>query len=269
MAKTQAEQVGVPESTDLKPLVPPPADPEQDRPEWLPDKFKDEQAFAHAYEQAERELSSTKEDLARLREQFEQLAEQQQYAQQQQQPGYQQQQYDPAADPLLNALAAAYENGDMHQVAILNASIASQVAAEAARQQVAQQAPAVQDDTNDRVFALLTEQQLEQRYGPVWDSVKADVAEYVQGHPWLIPDTKDPVVAANAFADVTDLVLARRADTGQPAQQPVDQLSLSRQQKLQAQSLTGGGVRTAGGLSPKDELVAQMRQVRSYGYGGG
>lgn len=268
MAKSQAEQVGVPEDPDLKPLVPTAADPEPERPGWLPDKFKTPEAMADAYAHAERELSSTKEEVARFRDQLDQIAEQQAQWQQQQTA---QPQYDPSADPIINALAAAYENGDIHQFAVLNAAITSQVAAEAAKQAVQAAQPPARDD-NDRVFALLTEQQLEARYGGAWDAVKADVANYVQKNPHVIPDTRDPVVAADAFAAVTDLIMYRRAQNDQTAaaQPPAhnDVLSQLRQQKLQAQSLTGGGVRGTPAGSPRDDLLERMKTNRSYGYSG-
>lgn len=267
MAKSQREQTGVPEDDTLQPLVPEPAAAAQDdgRPDWLPENFKDEAAFAASYKELERTLTQSREEIGRLQEQYELLAEQAQ-----QQPRQQQPQYDPNADPMLNAYAQALEAGDYQQAAILNAAISAQVA-QAAAQQHLQQAQQVQPqdaEAADRVFALLTDQQLAARFGDEWDTLKEGVADIVQAKPYLLPDTRDPVAAADALADVANMVRANQLLSSREETTAAQQAA-SRQQKLLAQTMTGGGTRIVDGGTDKEQMMEAFRKVSAYPYGSG
>lgn len=252
----------------------------QDRPDYLLEKFGSAEDQAKAYAESEKlatqatqRASEAERRAQQLEGQLQELSAQQDMLYQSIQQGQQQQpqQYDPSADPLVLAYEQAVENGDARAQLGIHAVVAQQAAEAQLRQFAAQQQQASQPDpgqemAQSRMFAMLADQEAGKRIGEEWDDLRADVGQLIAENPHLIPNTPDPVIAAQALAMAANMVkanrLVERADTlGNQTDQ------LNRSMKLQAQTMTGrnGPVQT---LDDKAAFAERLRNVPpTYGSG--
>lgn len=208
---------------------------EPDRPEWLPERFKNPEDLVRSWEESTRKISDQGQELSSLREEFDSLAEQFNVPQQQQQ-FYGQQQPDPMQHPLIAAYSQAMEAGDYGNAALLQAELN--------RQYAEANAPKVQEPEPDLgPVAALAEMQLRQRYGQEYDQFAQRASEILTLYPHLVPNgSLDGVMAGTETA----LRLAKEEALSQQAkslaQQQAEQ-EQARQRKLAAQTATGAGGR--------------------------
>lgn len=163
--------------------VTPPDNQEPQRPEWLPDNFKDETAFAASYKELQRTLTARSEREKELENQvsnYETILAQQQQAQQPANTDWLYQQHE--SDPV-GTTAWMIQQGI--QAALSNA-VGDQLK------------PVVQ--TQNTLLAQQTDAILAQQV-PDWAEQKPNVVEYVKQNPYLVSENafSDPNTAANAM----------------------------------------------------------------------
>lgn len=210
--------------------------PNEERPDWLPDNFDSPESLVASYKEAERKISSQGQRLAeleQLEDRFEELASRLTETPQQQE------RFNPDEDPFIQAYDRAFEEGDSRTLMALNAYHTEAAIRSALESRQQYEATESQNDSEAeaRMFAMLTEQAIKDNLGDEWsEELKREVGEVVYNRPHLIPDSRDPSVIAEAIVDVADLIRIRKArDTGEA----VEPHSISRQRKMLAQSAQG------------------------------
>lgn len=216
---------------------------EAQRPEWLPDKFENEEAFAKSYSELERKLSQQGEERSALESQLEDLygRVQTMEATQTQTP-----QYDPSQDPMLLAYEQAMENGDYR------AALAIQVGInQAAVRQAMEGAKPEQPERDYESWAFVAEQTAMQAVGgqDEWLKYKERVAEESASENF---DGLSAQQAGAKLARIYKMVKAEDVLDNQQTQAE-QQAEADRQAKIQAQSLQGASGRP--GQPTKDEAA--------------
>ena len=180
--RSAKEQLGVdlPDGPELPP-EPEPVVEEPERPEWLPEKFKDEKEFAESYRNLETELrtrAETQKDLeSRLDTLTDLVSGMQPQEYQQQQPVQQ--------GNVQEQLYAAYENDPVGTMLMLANAAADQ------RFQQYQQAQlpyaAQQQQMQGEMVAATASRALGARY-PDWNEYEARVGAVIEQHPELLTE---------------------------------------------------------------------------------
>ena len=202
------------------------------RPEWLPEKFKSPEDLAKSYTELERKLTEEGENRSNLEAQlgdlYEQFESSQQAAQQAQRPAY-----DPSTDPTLLAYEQAMENGDYRAALAIQAGLMQTI--------VQQQTPA-QPQENPRdyeAWAFVAEQTAIQQVGGAdeWAQYKDQVLAEAKAENF------DNLSAQQAGQRLARIWKMAKADDVLNNQQTVaqQQAEAERQRKLDAQSISGSG----------------------------
>lgn len=231
--------------------------PEEVRPAWLPENFKEPEALVESYKEAQRKITeltgqvkTRDENLQSFSERLEQIeAETSRQSQQTQQYDFQ------------AAYDRAYEEGDTRAIIALNAQLA-QAAAEQAFQKLQPQQPA-SNDSNSEIVAKLAEAEVRARYGD-WDDYREKIADTIKAQPWLLPDEalSSPRRLEAAFDNVYRIV---KFDDQGTAGQGNQAAELQRQMKLQAQSAVGAAGRPGSPDSDK-EAWERIKAARPKNY---
>lgn len=220
------------------------------RPEWLPQNFKDEEAFAASYKEAERKI---REQGEKLRELEEQNHEWQEWAQQQQRPA--------ALDPA-QQIAEIWDDPDRQPMLILE--MAQRLAQmEGQLQQHAQRGP---DPTVTQITADYAENRMRSQHED-WDTYRDQIAELVQSNPHLL-GSGDSMTLEQA---TSGLELAYRAVKGHVlstagGQAADDAAEAARLAKEQAQTMSGGSSRPAT-QTADEQYWAAVRAASRGSYG--
>lgn len=225
----------------------------QERPDWLPEKFKSEQELVESYTQLENRLREQGTQIGELEQTIEKLVESEFDAPQEQQG--------PQLDPLtlMDQYEEALINGDARTAMAIQIGLA-QAAARDAIGPLAERLN-IEPNTNvqDRMFAKLAEEATREKIGPDYEEIRKDVAQVLSENPHLMPDTDDPAEVANAIALVADAVRHQKG-TGQSSDEDT-------QRKLAARTLRG---RSSGGTPEAQELRGAIRaaleNVKTTGY---
>jgi hypothetical protein len=252
------DQIGV----DLDPPVTPqaaetpPVEPEEpERPDFLLDKFKTIEEQARGYAEAERKIATQAEGQKRLEAQLAQLTEVVEqfrpYEQQQQQ--FQQ----PGIDQIRAQLQESFESDPIATMAFMAQQIAQQNmdARFAAMEQEQNPLMVAQQERDRQLLAAYADQRLAETIDD-WDEFRERVGEAIIADQTLIPEQvlDNPEATVNALTRVYQMVKAediiRQANDGT--------LQQNQSMKRQAQSLTGGGVRTPG-ETPTDTKLDELR----------
>ena len=223
---------------------------EAQRPDWLPDNFKDEQALLSSYREAESALKRAQQEAQAERAAREALEEQQQEA-------FQAQQYQTQQDDIFSRIEQAREMGDIRAEETLRMqALAASLAPMLQQNKQPALAPEFVADYADKTLAG--------KYGD-WDSYKSRAAQWA-ADTGLINDE----AAGNPSLLAQRLEYAYQAIKGQdvvanPQQFAQQQHDLS-QEKLQAQTLAG----TNGRPAPADDNVVRWQEIanaptRNYG----
>ena len=224
------------------------------RPEWLPENFKDEQAFAASYKEAERKMH---EATTRAKELEEQNRQWQEWAQTQEQAARQ-----PATDPRAQ-LYEMWEDPDRQPELVLH--LAQQLAD--VQQQLAQTQTRGPDPVLTEVTAELAFNKARAEH-PDWDDDPDQIAEIVQENPHILGNAEQTTPAQ--FAKGLDLaysIAKGRALATNQGQAVNDAAEAARLAKQQAQTMSGQSARPAT-QSADEEYWARVRAADSGGYGG-
>lgn len=261
MSRNAFEQTGV-DLPDPEPVQQQPAPPvEENRPAWLPSKFKDEQAFAESYGELERRFYELSREKQEAEEYAAAMAEQLQYHEE-----AQQQPQEPALNPLAAQMQQAWENGDFNSMLALQAYMANQIAEEKVK--AIQQSQPQEDPVQQELWAHYTDsvakEAFEKKYGESWDTIKQDVGQYIQSHMYLLNGAETPAQAASRLVEAADYVRATRGVDQGAVGNPAANVN---QGKFLGQTLTGHGARTQSAQDAAADLKERMAQLsKSYGY---
>lgn len=193
------------------------------RPDWLPERFKSAEELAKSWSEAEKRITELGQDKAALEASVSELAEQfeafQEQAQQQQAP------FDPNSNPIVAGYAQAMDTGDWQAALAYQAQITS----EAVKQGISQYAQYQQQQSQPAIeaqygsAAYLADQALTSKYDD-WGDYKAKVADVVKQAPYLVPDDAlvNPLATAEALERIYKQVKFDDFASGQSQQQQAD-----------------------------------------------
>lgn len=237
----------------------PTPDPEEVRPDWLPDNFVDGPALAKSYAEASRKITEQGQQLSELNESVESLTELAATLQQAP-PQYQQQSQDPAEQ-----IYAQYENamneGDYRSALAIQAQI-GQLAAQAAVKSYQQDQQPQWQQNQQRDAEIIANQAtyaLKTAY-PDFDEYTDRVADTIKGNSALLQSLQN-ANTPTAFASILDSAykLAKYEDSQTSALAQVGQAEAA---KLAAQTATGSG--PARQMSP-DAAQAEWAAIKNSG----
>lgn len=253
--RSTREQLGVEIEEPKRPeQVEQPA-PVDERPEWLPEKFKDPSELASSYKSLEDELRQRSEAQKRLENQVNALTEAiESLSDQPSQPT-------PGVEDsgdYREQLMAAYENDPLGTIAYLAQQYASQTFDQRFQQIQQENSPAAQAqaEAQNQLLAMSVDRALGETYSD-WGQYKERIAEEIQADNTLLPPTalQSPEQTIRALSRVYENVKARellaQAENGQYVQNQMTQM------KRQAQTTTGNTTRP-GEPSAEDEKFARL-----------
>jgi hypothetical protein len=231
----------------------------EERPEWLPEKFKTVEDYNSSYTALEDELRRRGEDQRRMESQLSQmqeLLEEDRAARQQappQQMGSQQE--------LRDQLMASYENDPIGTMAYLAQQYAMQTVDTRlqALQQQSQPQAVQQLEQQNQLLAITVDRALGDRYDD-WGEYKERVAREIEQDPTLLPPESltSPDVTMRQLSRIYENVKARdvleQAQNGNFVNHELSQM------KRQAQTISGQGARP-GEPSADDEHFARLKQA--------
>ena len=249
VGRSARDQLGVEIEEHIEPQMAaassePEPEPVESRPEWLPEKFKDESEFAASYSSLEDELRRRGETEREMRDQLESLTEALTALNApQQQPQDQSQ--------LTEQLQNAYENDPIGTMVYL----AQQVADERYKALQAQQQPQLvqQQQLQGELIASTAERVMETRFED-WSSYAPKVGEMIERNPLLLPN--DALTSVDKTTSALESIY-KQVKYDDLVRQQAGQISDQSRMKEQAQTLSGGVTRP-GAPSEVDEKIAQL-----------
>jgi hypothetical protein len=260
MAKTPEEQIGVslPERSEPEPVEQEQIEVE-DRPEWLPEKFKDPSEFASSYRSLEAELTRRGEDQRRMEGQIEQLTNLVENLNVDQAVPQQQ------VDGVREQLMAAYENDPIGTIAMLSQQYAQQTFDQKMQQLQQQNTPyqQAQMDQQNQILAITVDGMMSQRHED-WADLKETIAHEIEADPYLLPEQ---IIQAGPEATARAL---DRVYTQVKAQQIIENGAQpdSTRMKMQAQGLTGAGGRPGQPTDAERDADAIVAAAKGLSYSG-
>lgn len=269
MAKSPAEQIGVdlPEPEAPEVIAPEPEGkdtPEAsvpERPDWLPDKFKEPEQLVRSYSELESKLGEQGKTISDLQRQLEETAAAQQ---QQQQPyGYEQ----PWTTD--EYLAQVYEENPVEAMRLTVAQQLQEMQQHAymAQQQYAQQqAPLVQaqEATQAEVIAEISENRVAQRYDD-YPQFSERAKEILTGRNIPLQDLYNLPVFEQHLDEAYKLAKYESL-SGQEEElrsAGVSQEEIDRLRKAQAETLTARRSAPREQLSPEEEMAQKLIRARA------
>jgi hypothetical protein len=165
------------------------------------------------------------------------------------------------------AEASALEEGDMARAAQIRDARTIQLLQAYTQQLQPQQPDPSQAQAQNQMFAMMTEQAVSQKFGDDWAGLRDEVSQIIGDNPYLVPETPDPLKAAEAVSFVAEAVRSRRL--AEQVQEQANAQTLQRQQKMQAQGLLGSSGRVQSQASAADEWQAALKKLPGTGYGTG
>ena len=232
---------------------------DEQRPDWLPERFKSPEELARSYAEAERRITELGQEKSTLEQSVNELADQFEAFQQQAQP---QQQYDPNADPFLAGYEQAMETGDYrtalaYQSQIMQAAV-QQGINQFAQAQQAQVGPQIEAQYN--TVAALADQALGQKYED-WGEYKGKIAEAIQQSPHLVPDQalSSPLATAEALDRVYKAVKYDDLVSGVAQQQQ------AARQSAEARRLAELAPNNAGRIPTPEENQTEWERIKAAG----
>ena len=226
---------------------------EASRPDWLPEKFKTEEAFAESYTQLERRLTEEANQRAAYESGYAELAAEVEQLRSQ-----------PQTDPEVarNWLEEQYEQNPIQTVA----SIADQAAKNALAQfqQQFQQQQNPYQDGQYKTAAALADYELT-RLEPEWETRRDEVSALIQQNPHFVPEAhlSDPIALRDDLLQV--FKLARSNDLATRVEAAEQRAAELEHMKLNAQTMTGSMGRPMAPDAAKAEWEA-IRNAKPGGY---
>ena len=227
---------------------------EESRPDWLPEKFKSEEAFAESYTQLERRLTEEANQRAAYESGYAELAaEVEQLRASQTQP-------DP--ETAQNWLEEQYNNDPIRTTASIAAQAARNELAQFQQQFQQQQNP--YQDGQYKTAAALADYELT-RLEPEWETRRDEVSALIQQNPHFVPEQhlSDPIALREDLLKVFNL--ARSNDLAQRVEVAEQRAAELEHMKLNAQTMTGSMGRPMAPDAAKAEWEA-IRNAKPGGY---
>lgn len=231
------------------------------RPDWLPDRFENEQALLKSWEEGQRTLTQAQQRAAAAEQatadMVSRLDELENRLSRNQVAG---QAYDPSTDPIVMATVQAYEEGDYQRVQQLQDMRFAQMM-QAGLEMIQRQQPQAQQqappDTLDKLAAGYVDQEVARRLGADYDTLRDDLRATMQQAPHHVRDyVTDPDGAVEDLVRLAGWIKAEKLSErgAQLGNQPP-----TGHAKRLAQTVPGSGGRVAGTPNARDELIARFK----------
>lgn len=227
---------------------------ENERPDWLPDKFTSPEELARSYSEAEQRLVAQQAEIDRQRQEFSEALSN---IEQMSVPP--QQQYDPSRDPLLQQYQNAVDAGDAQAMLAIQLELNRQIAQQEARRVAEEINPRVaraQDNDREQAIVLATER-VARNYDN-WDELAPQIGEFLQQRPHWIPEEASVDGFERVLVEAANTIEANKMMAARTAEER------SRNEKLAAQGLQGSGARQ---MTP-EEGQAEWDKIKSIQLGG-
>jgi hypothetical protein len=253
VANTPKEQLGVdlpePESVEAPEVTV--EQPEDTRPEWLPEKFKDERDFLSSYNSLEEELRQRGKSQNEMQAQLDQMNSIVESLSVQSRQQYQPQQQQNNVDQIY----AAYEADPVGTMAFLANQAAQQAAQQVFSQYQQQQMPQWQQQQmmQGELMATNAERVLEARHSD-WQDYGSKVGEVLEANPALL--SPDVLSSVDRTTDVLEMIY-KQVKYDDVAQQLEAANGNTSQMKRQAQTVSGGAGRP-GEPSEQDQKIDRL-----------
>jgi hypothetical protein len=235
---------------------------QEDRPEWLLEKFESPEAQAQAYAEAEREMSRMREEMSRQADQF-QAALQNLEQLRPEEPNYPPQQvYSPEQDPMLVQYQNALDMGDARSMLAIQLELQRQMTTEAIQQGMKDLNGRVErGQETDREVAITLATERVARQHEDWEELAPEVGRLLQQNSEWIPTNSSIEAYEKAIGQAARVIKAERVLA---EQQRSDR---TREQKLATQGLTGESARV---MSPEEAQAEwdKIRNTKLTGYSG-
>jgi hypothetical protein len=253
VANTPKEQIGVdlpePEPVEAEVTV---EAPEDTRPEWLPEKFKDERDFLSSYNSLEEELRQRGKSQNEMQAQLDQMNSIVESLTASQQQSYQPQQQQQSN---VDQIYAAYEADPVGTMAFLAQQAAQQAAQQVFSQYQQQQMPQWQQQQmmQGELMATNAERVLEARHSD-WQEYGSKVGEVLEANPALL--SPDVLSSVDRTTEVLEMIY-KQVKYDDVASQLEAANGNTSQMKRQAQTVSGGAGRP-GEPSEQDEKINRL-----------
>lgn len=242
---------------------PTPIEPEPERPEWLPEKFKTPEELARSYGEVEKEAGRLRSELGTERSNFaETLARiEAQGQQRQQEPAY-----NPSTDPMIVQYGQALEAGDYAQAMMIQAVVNSQTVATVIDEKMAALKPALsaQEEANREVAFTMAQNRVSAEYGERWEELQPQVFKMLNDRPHWMPQVPTVEGYASVLKEAAQVVESERIVRENAAAER-DRLA-----KLNAQGITGNTSRaplTGEAAAAAEQTWADVQNAPTGGYG--
>jgi len=229
--------------------------PEQERPEWLPDKFRSPEDMARSYSEAEQRLVSLQSQLDQERQQFSSaLQNMEQMREQENQP-----RWDPNTDPMIQNFQRAVDEGDAQAMLAMQLELNRQITRQELQEFAQQFNPQMQQNQEaEREMAITMATERVARNYEDWETLAPRIGEFLQARPHWIPDNSSVEGFERALNEAASVIIAQ--DTvSRRGQEESDRLA-----KLQQQGLTGQGAQVR---NPEQDK-AEWERIKSIPLGG-
>lgn len=262
MAKSAREQLGVdlqePDKMETADAIGVDEAEVSTRPEWLPEKFKDESEFANSYKNLESELGRRAEDQKRLEGQIRGLSDLVQGLQPQER------QSSTSDSDLRAQLQENFENDPIGTMAYLAQQAADQTVESRLNTLQQQNDPFVraQVSRDNELLAIAVDNILNKRH-PDWDEYKEKVSDEIRNDPTLLSEQvlHSPELTARSLERVYTTIKAQDI-----VKQHEDGTYQSTRMKQQAQSLSGSMRRPGQQTAEEEQIDAILNAAKGMSY---
>jgi hypothetical protein len=205
------------------------------RPEWLPENFKDAEAFRKSYDEQRKEMDRLRNQADEERAQFAAALERIEAAPPAPAPA--QTGLDPQTTQLLHAYQQAVENQDAATMLSIQLALNQQSTAQVIDERLSKLTPTLDTQAQaDRNIAFeLAQERVAKRYGDQWSELQPEVDAWLREHPAYLPVVNDPAQFEAVIAEGAQVIVnAKRAEE-------FARFEADRQAKLGSQTATGVG----------------------------
>ena len=234
---------------------------QEDRPDWLLEKFTSPEDQARAYAEAEREMQRMRTELERERTQFadalsnlENLRVDEQAAPP---PSY-----SPDADPLLQSYQQALDMGDARALLAINLELNRQMTQDAIKEGMKDLSGRVErsQEVDREVAITMATERVARRYEN-WQEIAPEVGRLLQENSEWIPTSNSIEAYEKAIGQAARVITAERVLSDQGRAEQV------RQEKIASQGLVGNSARVFSPEESQKEWEA-VKNARLTGYEG-
>jgi len=235
---------------------------QEERPDWMVEKFTTVEDQARAYAEAEREMGRMREEMARDRDNFQIALQNMEALRPEDQQTPPPQQYNPDQDPLLQQYQQALDMGDARALLAINLELNRQQIVAGVQEGLKELSGTVQRNQDvDREMAITMATERVARQYPDWEEIAPEVGRLLQQNSEWIPTSSSVEAYEKAIGQAARVIRAERILVDN------DRTERTRQEKIASQGLTGDSARV---FTPEESQAAweRVKNAKLTGYSG-